>query len=79
MNCPNCETHMVCEQVPLVYQVSSYDDKKDIPHNGKTFPSAHYYCEECDSEWVWSMGTPGLLFLDGGSAVSDKFFHRFST
>jgi hypothetical protein len=75
MQCPNCGTKMQSESLSLVQAPTGWNEyTRTAFYLLKPIPSTHYYCDGCDSEWVWTRGTRGLVFLDGGSDVDEKFF-----
>ena len=66
MNCPNCGTKMECEQSGLAVP-KTLAELATAPTNPiKMVPAAHYYCDGCDSEWVWSMCNK-IKCIDGGN------------
>ncbi len=69
MKCPNCGAEMqgtTFRIVKEIYSASPNDPK------GRTIlvahaPTGHFYCEECDSEWIWYLRKRDMRQLDGAN------------
>ncbi len=70
MNCPTCKRKMLKEDSALVVSCNLNELSK-YPLGTKLSAGAHYQCEECDSEYSWTL-REGLVFLDGSNAVLEK-------
>jgi hypothetical protein len=63
MDCPHCYETMEEETVPLVRSSTTELEKATYSR------SAHYYCPNCDSEWVWLGRRKNLRLLDGADTL----------
>ena len=61
MSCPNCGEKMESENAPITGKVLRASPQQ----NAHPWPSMHYRCNNCDSEWIWIKGErPALRLLD---------------
>lgn len=91
MNCPNCNLKMEYENAPIAKMFIGLDNGSVMTHQeGHTLANAggerstagaHYYCDSCDSEWVWYRSRrhkPRFRMIDGGDRALEAatgFFH----